>query len=247
MWIKLLGCMAAALVWLFAGVQNMCAGEFVENQPEKRIVILLGPPGSGKGTQAVKLAEALKIPHISTGDLFRDNLKRQTELGAKVKAYMEEGKLVPDSLVLDMLFQRVAAEDARNGYLLDGFPRTIPQAEALEEKLKAFPHKLIVLNLEIADSAIVSRMSGRLSCPSCGRVYHKVTAPPQKEGCCDVCSGELIQRSDDREEVVLERLKIYHEQTKPLIGFYSKRGELHSVDATESPEAVYKSLLQAVK
>jgi adenylate kinase len=210
-----------------------------------RVVILMGPPGSGKGTQAVRLTKALGIPHISTGDLFRDNLSKGTDLGKKVKSFMESGKLVPDELVLDMLFDRVARPDCAQGYLLDGFPRTIPQAEAFDKKLPANTN-LIVLNLEVADNVIVKRAAGRLTCAKCGNVQHKEFSPPTKEGICDKCGGELVQRSDDAPEVVQERLRVYHEQTEPLVAYYQKKGVLVNIDGEKNPDEVYKEMMKAL-
>lgn len=215
-------------------------------QPLKaEVVILLGPPGSGKGTQAVRLAKELNIPHISTGDLFRENMGKNTPLGAKAKGYIAEGKLVPDELVLEMLFDRVSESDAANGYLLDGFPRTVPQAEALDKRLQG--EKLIVLDLEVPDSMIVKRAVGRLTCGDCGKIYNTYFSPPDKENLCDLCGITLTKRADDTAEVVQERLKVYHEQTKPVETFYDKKGLLKRVDGTKTPDDVYQSLLQQLR
>jgi len=210
------------------------------------ILILLGPPGSGKGTQAIRLSKELGIPQISTGDLFRENISKNTPLGQKAKAYMNEGKLVPDELVLDMLFDRVAQPDAAKGYLLDGSPRTLAQAEALDKYFKNGVD-LIVLNLEVPDGVIVQRAEGRLTCQNCGNVYNKFFSPPKKEGECDKCGKELSVRPDDRAEVVKERLSIYHSQTKPLIDYYVKKGLLDSVDGTQSPDEVFAALMEKIK
>ena len=207
----------------------------------QKVIILLGPPGSGKGTQAVRLSKELGIPHISTGDLFRENMSKNTELGKRAKGYIEAGKLVPDEVVLEMLFDRVSQSDTARGYLLDGSPRTIPQAEAIAKFLSP-QVELIVLNLEVPDEAIIKRAEGRLTCKQCGNVYNRYFSPPAKEGVCDKCGGPLLQRSDDKAEVVQERLRVYHAQTKPLIEFYSKQGVLVSVDGTKSPDEVFKSL-----
>lgn len=212
-------------------------------QSEPKVVILLGPPGSGKGTQAVRLSKDLGIPHISTGDLFRENISKNTELGSRAKKYMEAGKLVPDDVVLDMLFDRVSRPDCANGYLLDGFPRTLPQAEAFEKQLKPGT-KLIVLNLNVPDEILVKRAEGRLTCKACGHVHNRYFSPPAKEGICDKCGSELIQRPDDKAEIVKERLRVYHSQTKPLVEYYTKKGLLQNVDGTQSPDAVYKALTE---
>lgn len=206
-----------------------------------KVVILLGPPGSGKGTQAVRLTKDLGIPHISTGDLFRENISKNTELGKRAKTYMDAGKLVPDEVVLDMLFDRVSRPDCANGFLLDGFPRTLPQAEAFAKQLKPGT-ELIVLNLEVPDEIIIKRAEGRLTCKACGNVHNRYFSPPAKAGVCDKCGGELIQRPDDKAEIVQERLRVYHSQTKPLVEYYSKKGLLQNVDGTQSPDAVYKAL-----
>lgn len=208
----------------------------------QKVVILLGPPGSGKGTQAVRLTKELGIPHISTGDLFRENISKNTELGKKAKEYSNAGKLVPDELVLDMLFDRISRPDCAKGYLLDGFPRTLPQAEAFSKFLPA-SGDLTVLNLDVPDTIIVNRAEGRLTCEKCGSIFNRYFSPPAEEGICDKCQGKLMQRSDDRAEVVQERLKVYHNQTKPLIEYYSKKGVLHTVDGTKSPDEVFHALL----
>ncbi|HEV8051729.1 MAG TPA: adenylate kinase [Parachlamydiaceae bacterium] len=206
-----------------------------------KVVILLGPPGSGKGTQAMRLTKELGIPHISTGDLFRENISKDTELGKRAKTFMNAGKLVPDEVVLDMLFDRVSRPDCAKGYLLDGFPRTIPQAAALDKHLAANTD-LIVLDLEVPDEVIVKRAEGRLTCKSCGSVYNRYFTPPTKEGVCDKCGGDLMQRPDDKAEVVQERLRVYHEQTQPLVEYYAKKGVLKRIDGTQSPDAVYEAL-----
>lgn len=209
------------------------------------VIILLGPPGSGKGTQAVRLSQELKIPHISTGDLFRENLSKETELGKKAKSYMESGKLVPDELVLEMLFDRVSRPDCANGYLLDGFPRTIPQAEALEKRLEGKVN-IIALNLEVRDEVIVKRAEGRLTCKQCGNMHNRYFAPPLQEGICDKCGGPLYQRADDAPAVVLERLKVYHEQTEPVIHFYDKKRVLVNINGENPADQVFKELLQEI-
>ena len=209
----------------------------------RKVVILLGPPGSGKGTQAARLTKELGIPHISTGDLFRENMSQGTELGKKAKAFMEAGKLVPDDLVLDMLFDRVSRPDCVKGYLLDGFPRTIPQAEALDKHL-AKESSVVVLNLEVADDVIVKRAEGRLTCKKCGNIHNKNFSPPAEEGVCDKCCGELFQRPDDAPAVVKERLKVYHDQTEPLVAFYKKKGVLTDINGENPPDVVFQDLMK---
>lgn len=216
-----------------------------EEAEEPQVIILLGPPGSGKGTQAKRIAESLKIPHISTGDLFRENLKAGTPLGVKAKSYMESGKLVPDELVLDMLMDRVHKPDAKRGFLLDGFPRSIPQAEALKKHLGRLTP--IVINLEVSDETVIKRIEGRLSCPNCGAIYNKYFSPSKSGKLCESCQGELNQRSDDRYEVVVERLKQYHDQTEPLIDFYSKDKILFSIPGERDPEVIYKEIMNKIR
>lgn len=204
------------------------------------IVVLLGAPGAGKGTQAVRLSKARSLPHVSTGDLLRDNMKRGTPLGAQAKDFMEKGELVPDALVLDMLAARVSAPDCLAGYVLDGFPRTEVQAVALEERLAGV--QMTVVNLEVSDESIVRRAEGRLSCRQCGAVFHRESSPPRKVGVCDACGGELFTRSDDSAPVVRERLRVYRDKTAPLVEFYSRRGLLQTIDGEQSPDAVFSRL-----
>lgn len=215
---------------------------------QKTIVILLGPPGSGKGTQAVRLSKELNIPHISTGDLFRENIKNNTDLGKKAKSFMDAGKLVPDELTLELLMDRVARPDCARGYLLDGFPRTIPQAEALDKYLseKEKGARIVALNLQVPDEVIVGRIAGRLMCKNCPNIQHKETSPPAKEGVCDKCGGELYQRSDDKPEVVAQRLKAYHEQTQPLEEYYAKKGLLTNVNGEQHPDQVFADLMKTL-
>ena len=206
-------------------------------------VIMLGAPGAGKGTQAKKIAAKYQIPHISTGDIFRANIKEGTELGKKAKEYMDQGLLVPDELTVDLVIDRVKQDDCKNGYVLDGFPRTIPQAEVLDEKLSELGEKVdYAINVDVPDENIVNRMSGRRACLNCGATYHIVSIPPKKEGICDVCGSELVLRDDDRPETVQNRLKVYHEQTQPLIDFYEKKGVLRSVDGTLPMEEVFTAI-----
>lgn len=210
------------------------------------VLILLGPPGAGKGTQAVRLCSALSLPHVSTGDLFREHRAKGTPLGLEAQVFMDAGKLVPDELVLDMLFERVAKPDCARGYLLDGFPRTLAQAQALEGRLGSQSH-LRVLNLRVGDAALIERLTGRWTCRICNRVQHVKTSPPKVAGHCDVCSGELYQRADDTAEVVNQRLAVYREQTSPLEGFYRSRGVLTEVDGARSPDEVFPALTRAVR
>ena len=194
-------------------------------------IIMLGAPGAGKGTQAKKIAERYGLPHVSTGDIFRANIKNGTELGMEAKKYMDQGMLVPDELTVKILLDRVAQEDCKNGYILDGFPRTIPQAEVLDKALTELGDKIdYAVNVHVPDENIVNRMSGRRACVSCGGTYHVVYAPTKKEGICDACGGELILRDDDKPETVQKRLAVYHEQTQPLIDFYQNKGILVEVD-----------------
>ena len=187
-------------------------------------IIMLGAPGAGKGTQAAKIAAKYQIPHISTGDIFRANLKAGTELGKKAKEYMDQGLLVPDELTCDLVTDRVSKDDCANGYILDGFPRTIPQAKALEAALEKMGTDIdYAINVDVPDSNIVKRMSGRRACVTCGATYHIEHIPPKVEGICDRCGGELILRSDDKPETVQKRLDVYHAQTQPLIDFYESK------------------------
>ncbi|MBS6395885.1 MAG: adenylate kinase [Clostridiales bacterium] len=208
-------------------------------------IIMLGAPGAGKGTQAKKIAAKYQIPHISTGDIFRANIKNGTELGKKAKTYMDQGLLVPDELVCDLVVDRVKQDDCKDGYILDGFPRTIPQAESLDAALAAIGESMdYAINVEVPDENIVSRMSGRRACVGCGATYHLVYAPTQKEGVCDTCGGELILREDDKPETVQKRLGVYHEQTQPLIDYYNGKGILREVDGTMEMEDVFQAVVK---
>lgn len=208
-------------------------------------IIMLGAPGAGKGTQAKQIAEKYKIPHISTGDIFRANIKNGTELGNKAKTYMDQGLLVPDELVVDLVVDRVKQEDCENGYVLDGFPRTIPQAEALDKALEAIGEKIdYAIDVEVPDENIVRRMSGRRACVSCGATYHLVHIPPKTEGICDKCGKELILRDDDKPETVEKRLKVYHDQTQPLIDYYTKKNVLVEVDGTVDMSEVFAAIVK---
>lgn len=208
-------------------------------------IIMLGAPGAGKGTQAKQIAEKYKIPHISTGDIFRANIKNGTELGNKAKTYMDQGLLVPDELVVDLVVDRVKQEDCENGYVLDGFPRTIPQAESLDKALEAIGEKIdYAIDVEVPDENIVRRMSGRRACVSCGATYHLVHIPPKTEGICDKCGKELILRDDDKPETVEKRLKVYHDQTQPLIDYYTKKNVLVEVDGTVDMSEVFATIVK---
>ena len=206
-------------------------------------IIMLGAPGAGKGTQAKKIAEKYQIPHISTGDIFRANIKNGTELGKKAKTYMDQGLLVPDELVCDLVVDRVQQEDCRNGYILDGFPRTIPQAESLTKALKDMGEAIdYAVNVDVPDENIVSRMGGRRACVSCGATYHVEFNAPKKEGICDTCGEKLVLRDDDKPETVQKRLNVYHDQTQPLIDYYAKAGVLREVDGTKNMEEVFNDI-----
>lgn len=208
-------------------------------------IIMLGAPGAGKGTQAKKIAAKYQIPHISTGDIFRANIKNGTELGNKAKEYMEKGLLVPDELTCDLVVDRIGQEDCKNGYVLDGFPRTIPQAEALKAALEKRGEKMdFAIDVDVPDENIVRRMSGRRACLGCGSTYHIEHIPPKTEGICDVCGGKLVLRDDDAPETVQNRLKVYHEQTQPLLHFYGKEGILKTVDGTLEMEAVFEKITE---
>ena len=196
-------------------------------------IIMLGAPGAGKGTQAKMIAEKYMIPHISTGDIFRANIKNGTELGKQAKEYMDKGLLVPDELTVKILLDRVAQEDCKNGYVLDGFPRTIPQAEVLDKALSELgDHIDYAIDVNVPDENIIKRMSGRRACLTCGATYHIEHVPPKKEGICDTCGSELVLRDDDKAETVKNRLDVYHKQTQPLIDFYTKKDILKTVDGT---------------
>jgi len=196
-------------------------------------IIMLGAPGAGKGTQAKRIAERHGIPTISTGDIFRQNIKEGTELGKKAKGYMDAGGLVPDELVCDLVVDRISKEDCRDGFILDGFPRTIPQAEALTAALKEKGTAMdYALDIELSDEAIIERMGGRRVCAKCGATFHTVNIPPKQEGICDSCGGELQLRDDDKPETVKKRLAVYHEQTAPLIEYYKNQGILHEIDGS---------------
>ena len=208
-------------------------------------IIMLGAPGAGKGTQAKRIAEKYSIPHISTGDIFRANIKNGTELGKKAKTYMDQGLLVPDELVVDLVVDRLNQDDCANGCVLDGFPRTIPQAEALDIALTAIGQSVdYAINVEVPDQNIVHRMSGRRACVNCGATYHVVYAPTKVENICDTCQGELILRDDDKPETVQKRLNVYHEQTQPLLDYYTKKNILVEVDGTVDIDDVFAAIVK---
>lgn len=207
-------------------------------------IVMLGAPGAGKGTQAIKIADKYDIPHISTGDIFRANIKGGTELGQKAKSYIDKGELVPDEVTIGMLLDRIAQDDCKNGYVLDGFPRTIPQAESLTEALKSQGDQIdFALNIDVPDEAIIERMSGRRACPKCGATYHIVYAAPKTENICDKCGTELIIRSDDKPETVKDRLNVYHQQTEPLIAYYKAAGVLREVDGAQELPKVFEDVV----
>ena len=206
-------------------------------------LILLGAPGAGKGTQAEILCKELNIPTISTGNILRAAIKNGTPTGLKAKAFMDEGKLVPDEVIIGIINERLAEEDCSNGYILDGVPRTIAQAEAMEKAGIMFDH---VISIEIADETIVNRMGNRRVCEDCGASYHLVAVPPKVEGVCDKCGGKLIQRKDDAPETVKARLDVYHQETEPLKGFYAERGLLRSVDDRPSVAETSKGILEVL-
>ena len=211
-------------------------------------IIMLGAPGAGKGTQAKRIAEEYGIPHISTGDIFRANIKNGTELGKEAKKYMDEGQLVPDELTVKILLDRVKEDDCSKGYVLDGFPRTIPQAEVLDKELSKLSETVdFAIDVDVPDEDIIHRMSGRRSCPKCGAVYHTEYLKPAKDGICDKCGAELTLRDDDKPETVKKRLGVYHEQTQPLIDFYSKKGILRTVDGRLDPDEVFKGITEILK
>lgn len=206
-------------------------------------IIMLGAPGAGKGTQAKMIADRFGIPHISTGDIFRANIKNGTELGKEAKKYMDQGLLVPDELTVKILLDRVADKDCADGYVLDGFPRTIPQAEVLDDALTKLGDQIdFAINVDVPDENIIRRMSGRRACISCGATYHIEHIPPKQEGICDRCGKELVLRDDDKEETVKNRLQVYHEQTQPLIEFYSGKGILKTVDGTQDMQNVFDAI-----
>ncbi len=206
-------------------------------------IVMMGAPGAGKGTQAQKIADKYGLPQISTGDIFRANIKEGTELGKEAKVYMDQGKLAPDELVNSLVADRITWDDCKNGYILDGYPRSIGQAEALDKELAAKGEKLdYAINIDVPDENIINRMSGRRVCLKCGATYHVEFNPPKVEGICDECGSELVQRDDDKPETVKERLDVYHEETQPLIDYYEKEGILRTVDGTQDIDDVFKEI-----
>lgn len=206
-------------------------------------IIMLGAPGAGKGTQAKMIAKKYDIPHISTGDIFRANIKEGTDLGKEAKGYMDKGQLVPDELTVRILLDRVAKEDCKNGYVLDGFPRTIPQAEVLDKEVSKMGDKIdFAIDVDVPDENIIRRMGGRRACLKCGATYHVEHIPPKKEGICDACGAELVLRDDDKPETVKKRLDVYHEQTQPLIEYYGAKGILKTVDGTRDMNDVFSDI-----
>lgn len=211
-------------------------------------IVMLGAPGAGKGTQAIKIADKYVIPHISTGDIFRANIKGGTELGIKAKSYMDKGELVPDEVTIGMLLDRIGQDDCKNGYVLDGFPRTIPQAESLTKALSDQGGKIdFAIDINVPDDAIIKRMSGRRACPKCGATYHIVYAAPKTENICDKCGSELIIRSDDKPETVQDRLNVYHKQTEPLISYYKNADVLREIDGTKELEEVFSDVVAVLE
>lgn len=211
-------------------------------------IVMLGAPGAGKGTQAKMIAAKYQIPHVSTGDIFRANIKNGTELGKKAKEYMDQGLLVPDELTVDLVIDRLSQDDCQNGYILDGFPRTIPQAEALDAALAKRDEKMdFAVNVDVPDENIVSRMSGRRACVGCGATYHIVHNPSKKGESCEVCGEKLILRDDDKPETVQKRLTVYHDQTKPLIDYYTGQKILKTVDGTQDMNDVFAAIVEILE
>ena len=209
--------------------------------------ILLGPPGAGKGTQAVKIVEKYGVPHISTGDIFRENIKKGTELGKKAQEYMNRGELVPDDLVIEIATTRLLEDDCKNGFILDGFPRTVYQAEKLDEFLAAHGSKIDkVLDIAVEKEELITRLTGRRVCKACGASYHVVNIPPKTEGICDACGGELVQRADDNIETVTNRIDVYEAQTKPLVDYYEKAGNIAHIDGATGLDNVFADIVKAL-
>ena len=208
-------------------------------------LILLGPPGAGKGTQAAKIVEKYGVPHISTGDIFRENIKNGTPLGKKAQEYMNKGELVPDSLVIEIATDRLTKDDCKDGFLLDGFPRTVEQAEALDEFLAGLGRKVDhVLDIDVAAQILMTRLTGRRVCKGCGATYHVTNIPPKVEGVCDSCGGELYQRDDDTAETVSNRIEVYNSQTKPLIDYYEKVGNIAHLDGSIDPDDLLAEIVK---
>ena len=211
-------------------------------------LIILGAPGAGKGTQASSISAKYNVPHISTGDIFRQNIKDGTELGKEAKACMDKGELVPDDLTCDLLFDRIAKEDAKNGFLLDGFPRNLYQAEKLSENLKATGKKLdLAINVAVDEDILVDRTTGRRVCKNCGATYHIRYNKPKQDSICDVCVHELVQRDDDKEETVVNRIKVYNDSTKPLLDYYKKENILVDIDGQQDIDKVFSDISKAIE
>ncbi|WP_026895024.1 adenylate kinase [Clostridiisalibacter paucivorans] len=211
-------------------------------------LILLGPPGAGKGTQASGIIKKYDIPHISTGDIFRKNIKEGTDLGKKAKEYMDKGLLVPDELVVAIVKDRLTEDDCKKGFLLDGFPRTVAQADALDKELSNLGHSLDnVINIDVPKEALIERAVGRRICKDCGATFHTKFNPPKKEGVCDVCGGDLYQRDDDTAETVTKRIEVYQEQTRPLIDYYNKKGIVLDIDGAQDIEKVFEDIVNRLE
>jgi adenylate kinase len=211
-------------------------------------VILLGPPGSGKGTQAQKMGEQYHIPQISTGDILRGAVKERTPLGVEAQGYMDQGRLVPDEVVVGIVRERLLASDCKEGFILDGFPRTLPQAEALDATLGEMKREIHhVISIEVDNEELLRRLTGRRTCRNCGAMYHVIFKPPAQEGVCDVCGGELYQRDDDQEATIRARLKVYEEQTAPLIAYYKNKGLLRAIDGVGEIEEIFQAIVKAVE
>lgn len=211
-------------------------------------LMLLGPPGAGKGTQAESISREFDIPHISTGDIFRENIKQGTELGRKAQSYMNQGLLVPDELVVDLVKDRLLKEDCVKGFLLDGFPRTIPQADALDAELSKMERKLDrAINIQVKKEVLIERAVGRRVCKSCGAAFHIKFKPSEIEGVCDRCGGELQQRKDDLEETVIKRIEVYLEQTEPLIAYYSQKGILMNINGEQEIQTVFEDIINGLR
>lgn len=211
-------------------------------------IIMLGPPGSGKGTQAKEIIEKYDIPQVSTGDLLREAVKNQTDLGKQAKEYMDAGKLVPDDVVVGMVKERLQEDDCRKGFILDGFPRTVPQAESLDKTLEEVGTKIDkVLSIEVPDSEVVERLAGRRTCENCGTMYHVKFNPPEKEGVCDKCGGKLYQRDDDNEETIRNRLQVYHDQTSPLKDYYARKGLVKEIEGIGDINKIKEAVLAALE
>ncbi len=233
-----------------ASIGVFLTGFLKAEQPHNKqtVIILMGPPGAGKGTNADELCKQFQLAHISTGDIFRENLKNNTPLGQKAKSYMDKGDLAPDELVIEMVLDRVKKDDCKKGYILDGFPRTITQAEALDKYLSKQKIKPLVLNLDVDDGLLVERIVNRLVCKSCGMCFNKIFFPPKKEGICDNCGGELYQRKDDTKPVITERLHVYHSETEPLLSYYENKKVkvLFNINGDGEQEKIYDNLVKII-